>query len=460
MGQLFVSDEEEVARSWIPSGGSAAFHRKDCVMNAIKRFVTGFPYIANWTLVNFRREPPADRICSLCGVLPGDTLSIPCGHVFCRRCFQGLALPGGELVACPIDGTECSAQHARVDSTAPELFRYYPVGCKNKGCLHVPTLSSYEKHIDLCEHQLVLCELCSRRMQVSQVLPHVRSDCRRTSTRALEDRKEASARAVFNTGASPPVAAARLLQDALSPPEPEKHADRCELVSQELKILRLTIHEELRSFKTALEEAKASITDDRSPWKLSQLVPADPAQQVMGDSVVETLGKELNAATAVEEDTPPSSCFVWKVGDFARLRNEALEGKTPSFSSASFYCGGTGYRMFLQGSLGGGTTGNPCLGLYFVLTAGSFDTSLSWPYAQKTSFVLVSSTPAYNVQGNIKPESEGEEWGHCFRKPKPGEDNEGFGFSQFITLEDLSNPDYGYVKDNSFTINFLTQLKA
>ncbi|CAN8005121.1 unnamed protein product [Ixodes hexagonus] len=410
-------------------------------MHSNKRFVTGFPYIANWTLVDFRHDAPVDRVCSLCGVLPAETLWTPCRHVFCRRCFQGLTpTVSSDLVTCPIDGSEYASSQIRVDRSAPEQFRHYPVGCKNKGCLHVPTLATYEKHIALCEHQLVLCELCSRRLQVSQVLPHVKNDCRKTSGRTLEGRAPVSPLAQRTFGG----------QDA------EPHADRCEAVSQELKSLRLTIHEELRSFKDVLEAAKASIVEDR-PWKLKRR-EASEMDPVMGDSMADTLGRELR--DAVEEDSTPTSCYVWKVGDFAKLRNDALEGKAASFSSDAFYCGGAGYRMYLQGSLGGGTPGNPCLGFYFVLTAGSFDTSLSWPYSQKTSFVLVSDGGTYNVQGDIRPEMEGEEWGHCFLKPKPGEDNEGFGFSQFITLEDLSNPDYGYLRDNSFTVHFLTRLRA
>ncbi|KAK8762182.1 hypothetical protein V5799_026552 [Amblyomma americanum] len=411
-----------------------------------KRFVTGFPYIANWTLVEFRREPPLDRVCSLCGVLAAETLWAPCKHVFCRRCFQGLAT--GEPLCCPVDGVDFSAQQMRLDRSAPELFRQYPVGCKNKGCFHVPTLATYEKHIALCEYQLVLCELCSRRVQVSQVLSHVRNECRRVSAKAEAAKSAYSAPdgAVGGDCAQRPDAR---VETPL--------ADRCDVVSQELKTLRMTIHDELRSFRTALEEAKASLAEDQRLWKQSTVNAGDETAQLLLLEG-ETLSRELGA---VEEDSPPSSCYVWKVADFARMRQDALEGRTTSFSSDAFYCGGAGYRMYLQGSLGNSTTaGGPCLGLYFVLTAGSFDTSLSWPYAQKTSFVLISTGGTYNIQGDIRPESEGEEWGHCFRKPRPGEDNEGFGFSQFITLDDLANPDYGYIRDNSFTVHFLTELKA
>lgn len=396
-----------------------------------KRFVTGFPYIANWTLVEFRREPPAERVCSLCGVLAAETLWAPCKHVFCRRCFQGLAT--GEPVCCPVDGADFGAHQVRVERSAPEQLRQYPVGCKNKGCLHVPTLATYEKHIALCEHQLVLCELCSRRVQVSHVLEHVRNECRRAPKTPQSG--GASAAAVVGDGAQGP------------------DSDRAEAVSQELKSLRMVIHEELRSFCNALQEARASLVveDVRRPWK------AAVEDCTISEHAGEALGKEL---AGVEEDCPPSSCYVWKVADFAKMRQVALDGRTTSFSSDAFYCGGAGYRMYLQGSLGSPSGGAPCLGLYFVLTAGSFDTSLSWPYAQKSSFVLTSAGNAYNIQGDIRPESEGEEWGHCFRKPRPGEDNEGFGFSHFITLEDLANPDYGYIRDNSFTVHFLTQLRA
>lgn len=412
-----------------------------------KRFVTGFPYIANWTLVEFRREPPADRVCSLCGVLAGETLWAPCKHVFCRRCFQGLAT-GETMVCCPVDGADFGTQQVRLDRTAPDVLRHYPVGCKNKGCLHVPTLATYEKHIALCEHQLVLCELCSRRLQVSQVLSHVRSECRKVSSKALHEASKNPAAALDGAGAVGGDARVET-----------PHADRCEMVSQELKSLRMTIHEELLSFRTALQEAKASLAEGQRDWRKYSADDETAAQHLLLESVGDTLSRELGA---VEEDSPPSSCYVWKIIDFARMRQDALEGRTTTFSSDAFYCGGAGYRVYLQGSLGNSAEmGRPCLGLYFVLTAGSFDTSLSWPYAQKTSFVLISnaSEGSYNIQGDIRPESEGEEWGHCFRKPRPGEDNEGFGFSQFITLEDLANPEYGYIKDNSFTVHFLTQLR-
>ncbi|KAH8038640.1 hypothetical protein HPB51_002784 [Rhipicephalus microplus] len=374
-----------------------------------KRFVTGFPYIANWTLVEFRREPPADRVCSLCGVLAGETLRAPCKHVFCRRCFQGLAT--GELVVCcPVDGTDFGTQQVRLDRTAPDVLRHYPVGCKNKGCLHVPTLASYEKHIALCEHQLVLCELCSRRLQVSQVLSHVRTECRKVASKGVHDasRNPAALDTVGAVGGDARV--------------DTPHADRCEMVSQELKSLRMTIHEELLSFRTALQEARASLAEGQLEWRKHLADDETAAQHLMMESVGDTLSRELGA---VEEDSPPSSCYVWKVVDFARMRQDALEGRTTSVQQR---------RLLLR------RRGLP----------------------RKTSFVLISnvSEGTYNIQGDIRPESEGEEWGHCFRKPRPGEDNEGFGFSQFITLEDLANPEYGYIKDNAFTIHFLTQLRV
>lgn len=423
-------------------------------MYSCKRFVTGFPYIANWTLVDFQREPPPERICSLCGVIPSETVWTPCRHVFCRRCYQSLgttaksSTTAGDTVriACPIDGFEFLHHQVRVDRSAPELFRNYPVACKNRGCLYLPTLSSYEGHIALCEHQHVLCGLCARRLEIQEILHHVRTDCRR-------GRDVPSATMGSPTGPGPIAAASQ-------------HAAKCEVVSQELKTLRDTIQEELSSFRNALQVARATLVEETTETKRWKNAYSQPTQDVVNEVVADAvapsvqMGRELGDY-AQEEPAVQSSTFVWKVVDFARLRNEALEGRGTTFSSEAFYTGGGGYRMYLQGSLTGHDRhGNICLGLYFILTAGSFDTSLSWPYSLKTSFILVDhiNGGSYNVQGDVCPESEGDEWGHCFRKPRPGEDNEGFGFSQFISLDDLSNPEHGYVVDNSFTVHFVTHM--
>ncbi|KAH9380288.1 hypothetical protein HPB48_000607 [Haemaphysalis longicornis] len=65
----------------------------------------GFSPELDWRPLHFVEPIPPGRICSVCGLVPKVTGSLPCGHVVCKSCYQQCALGGSH--ACPLDGDAC-----------------------------------------------------------------------------------------------------------------------------------------------------------------------------------------------------------------------------------------------------------------------------------------------------------------------------------------------------------------
>ncbi|KAH9378648.1 hypothetical protein HPB48_013293 [Haemaphysalis longicornis] len=69
-----------------------------------------------YTLVGFSEEMdrrplvfvealPAGKVCSACGLVPKGLGVLPCGHFFCKPCYEQCLHRGG--LVCPLDGDAC-----------------------------------------------------------------------------------------------------------------------------------------------------------------------------------------------------------------------------------------------------------------------------------------------------------------------------------------------------------------
>ncbi|KAH9378647.1 hypothetical protein HPB48_013292 [Haemaphysalis longicornis] len=51
-------------------------------------------------------EPlPSAKVCSACGIVPKVLDLLPCGHFFCKQCYDQCEHSG--QITCPLDGDTC-----------------------------------------------------------------------------------------------------------------------------------------------------------------------------------------------------------------------------------------------------------------------------------------------------------------------------------------------------------------
>ncbi|XP_054921256.1 uncharacterized protein [Dermacentor andersoni] len=70
----------------------------------------GFTMELDWRPLHFAERIPAHRICSACGVLPRETVFLPCRDVLCRSCYEQCQVDDG--YACPLDGDQFLPEEA------------------------------------------------------------------------------------------------------------------------------------------------------------------------------------------------------------------------------------------------------------------------------------------------------------------------------------------------------------
>ncbi|XP_077531003.1 uncharacterized protein LOC144143062 [Haemaphysalis longicornis] len=163
----------------------------------------GFSQELDWRPLHFVEPIPPGRICSVCGLVPKVTGSLPCGHVVCKSCYQQCALGGSH--ACPLDGDACPEEDVYWRCFPADNLTRRKVKCWNDvhGCSMVTTAAEIVKHFHHnCQHHPIACPKCSVTVPRLGICLHLKS-CRGptansaqlydySTTQRLEDLEKAS----------------------------------------------------------------------------------------------------------------------------------------------------------------------------------------------------------------------------------------------------------------------------
>ena len=136
--------------------------------------------------------------------------------------------------------------------------------------------------------------------------------------------------------------------------------------------------------------------------------------------------------------------LLWKIDNFSRRRQEAVDGKTLFLYSTPFYTSRPGYKMFARVYLNGDGLGKGThLSFFFVVMRGPFDALLTWPFKQKVTISLINQSEKKHVTDSFRPDPQSS----SFQRPGRKEVNVASGCPMFIRVEHLLNG--GFVKDDS-----------
>ncbi|KAH9381312.1 hypothetical protein HPB48_011740 [Haemaphysalis longicornis] len=229
--------------------------------------------------------------------------------------------------------------------------------------------------------------------------------------------------------------------------------------------LRRKLDDVCREVK-AIKDALADLEDIRNTISALQETVRTEMKKMREESAaiskrillkVDKIHHYLTGESEPAKDQPRSSKFEWRVPNFSKLKEQMLGGKAKYFYSDNFYVGSHGYKMHLGATLAEkNCKGKVCLSVYTHITRGPYDRTLQWPYRRRSTFVVVDQkTNRHHKVAEMVPQELGRKQEHCFQRPKSGP-NEGIGFTALLSLEDLEDPEKGYLMKDSFLVHFIT----
>jgi len=134
------------------------------------------------------------------------------------------------------------------------------------------------------------------------------------------------------------------------------------------------------------------------------------------------------------------------------LLADARSERQRSIYSSPFYSSPTGYKIRLRLYLNGDNdTRNKHVSLFLVIMRGDYDAILEWPFPYKVSFRLIDQSTSDNHQGDIIHSFWPDTISDCFKRPVY-DMNDGYGFKEVLSIEQLEQNQSRFVKDDTMFI--------
>lgn len=138
--------------------------------------VVGFSEVLDRRPLRFLKPIPKRRICSCCGLVPREIAYVPCGHQFCKSCYQQAGL-GGDLT-CALDSEVSTEEDIEWSELPMDNLMRREVACWNKphGCDVPTTVSDISRHFhEECGFHFARCPKCSVTVLCNDMLSHLRT---------------------------------------------------------------------------------------------------------------------------------------------------------------------------------------------------------------------------------------------------------------------------------------------
>ena len=143
--------------------------------------------------------------------------------------------------------------------------------------------------------------------------------------------------------------------------------------------------------------------------------------------------------------------LLWKISDYARRRNHAVEGQQVSFYSPCFYTSRYGYKMCARLYLNGDGIGRGThLSIFFVVMRGHYDAFLQWPFREKVTLMLLDQDNVNHVISAFRPNPKSS----SFQRPRR-ETNIAIGYPMFCSLVQFNN--HAYVRDDTMFLKIIVE---
>ncbi|XP_046855639.1 TNF receptor-associated factor 3-like isoform X1 [Xenia sp. Carnegie-2017] len=141
--------------------------------------------------------------------------------------------------------------------------------------------------------------------------------------------------------------------------------------------------------------------------------------------------------------------LLWKIDNFNRKRQDAINGIKTALYSPPFYSSQYGYKMCAKIYMNGDGFGKGThLSLFFVVMKGDYDALQTWPFQKKITMMLMDQGNGDHMIDAFHSDPQSS----SFQRPK-SDMNIASGSPLFMPLESLKNRQY--IKDDTLFIKLI-----
>lgn len=356
-------------------------------------------------------------LCARCKYIMIDVSQSECGHRFCKLCIEHIKSNNEYCELCKDDPDAEEIDFASINIYPDRLIAKeldnQQVACNL--CPHTCLLKEYKSHLLKCPGNITN-STCGNTGDESGAIKKIKLQFETALEKIYRDEKtRENAIIVLMRDIEKLSISTDFMQTTI-----KEFQDRIEFLENDNKTL------------------KESINGTRNEIKIKDATIA-----------------EINIKMTALELTSYNGSFIWKIGDIAKLRQDAISGRTPSIYSIPFYTSKTGYKMCGRIYLNGDGMGKGShVSLFFVIMRGHYDAMHSWPFKQKVTFIFLDQNGKEHVIDAFRPDGTST----SFKRPTT-EMNIASGCPLFLPLVQLESPIHGYVKDNVAFIKIIVSLE-
>ncbi|XP_076362928.1 TNF receptor-associated factor 4-like isoform X2 [Tachypleus tridentatus] len=373
-------------------------------------------------------------------------------HVYCIHYKEGckwtdeLRKLQGHLNTCKYDAVPCTNQcAAMIPRVLMKDHLFYTCPKRRtmcKFCNKEFTGEMLEGHMGSCQYEPIFCEnKCGLKIHRRFVANHRMNECAKRLVACRYCQKEF----VYDT-----------LQNhtAKCPRYPLPCPNCCEQSKIPSEDMESHLKEECHSviLHCMFRDMGCMFKGLRSALEQHMEESTNPHLVLMIDLVLRQQHQISTLQNALQNLTlNTSGVLIWKIADYAHKMAEAKSKEGYELCSAPFYTSQYGYKLMATLFLNGNGAGEGShASVYIKILPGEYDSLLTWPFSHTVSFTLydqvVSQEKPCHVVESFDPDPS---WKN-FQRPSKEPNSLGFGFSRFVSHENLTKQ--SYVRDNTIFI--------
>nr|XP_014345366.1 PREDICTED: TNF receptor-associated factor 5 [Latimeria chalumnae] len=455
--------------------------------------------------------------CVCCGYVLHDPYQTACGHRFSKKCIDNMTQSMSQP-KCPIDSQIIKLDEIFKDACCRREVLNLQIFCINSpDCKFQTTVGHLKDHLEECLFQTEQCDqcnenilrkdmkhhleyVCSYRKEMykfckESVLPHISKKQVNKEKISEHEKSYLAEHLVLVSGRYSELdkKISDLSQQLRDPAiqQLKSSLESCEneikqlqqqntkdealltfkknaLDNQDTKIkqLEMRLNEVIRNQERDRNELRAlTETVENLKRKIFSLEDCTPQllllrnQSTLNEKEISRHADQLSKNEErfkVLEGASYNGRLIWKIWDYTKKKQEAVEGHVFYTLSQPFYTSRFGYKMCARAYLNGDGAGKGThLSLFFLVMRGEYDSLLPWPFKQKVTLMLLDQSGNKN---HISETFKADPTSSSFKKPT-GEMNIASGCPKFVNHDTLENPKNAtYIKEDVLFIKVIVDV--
>ncbi|KAF5287900.1 hypothetical protein FQA39_LY04074 [Lamprigera yunnana] len=379
--------------------------------------------------------PEARFECPICLAWLRDPMQTSCGHRFCRKCIQSWL---EREKACPVDNKPLDKNHDIFpDNFTRREISQQRLKCPNvvRGCLEDLSPLDVEAHLSICKYgppklpdnEKLRCSFvtfgCDCKFEDE---PEQQRHLEQETQKHLMLISQAYSKLIINNSASTSNAAGIAEQANFWDPPSKNESNAIQMNSNSNE----SVHNLLRQVIILLEQKNRE----------QDIIIANMSEQIASYNLTIS---QLTLRYC-------NGCYLWCITDFKNKINQMRTNHQIMHYSPGFYTSAYGYKLCIRFNLSPKDPSYIAILIHMMKT--DHDNSLDWPFSGRISVTLVHPIESFhNMRETMMTRPELE----AFKRPVQDLNPRGFGYTEFIPLEDLFTQ--GFIDKNQLVLRVNAQ---